>query len=34
MAVARKLVAYLMAVERGKCHLLVLDGETRTRTAA
>jgi transposase len=30
LAVARKLVAYLMSVDRGRCHFLVLDQETRT----
>ncbi len=30
LAVARKLVAYLMAVDRGQCHFLVIDQETRT----
>ena len=30
LAVARKLVAYLMAVDRGKCHFLVLDRESCT----
>jgi transposase len=30
LAVARKLVAYLMAVDRGQCHFLVLDKETCT----
>jgi transposase len=30
LAVARKLVAYLMSVDRGQCHFLVLDQETRT----
>jgi transposase len=30
LAVARKLVAYLMAVDRGQTHFLVLDQETRT----
>ena len=30
LAVARKLVAYLMAVDRGKTHFLVIDQETRT----
>jgi hypothetical protein len=30
LAVARKLVAYLMAVDRGQCHFLVLDNEART----
>jgi transposase len=29
LAVARKLVAYLMSVDRGQCHFLVLDRETR-----
>jgi DnaJ-domain-containing protein 1 len=28
LAVARKLVAYLMAVDRGRCHFLVVDRET------
>jgi transposase len=28
LAVARKLVAYLMAVDRGQTHFLVLDGDT------
>ena len=30
LAVARKLVAYLMSVDRGRCHFLVLDQETST----
>ena len=30
LAVARKLVAYLMAVDRGQCHFLVVDNEART----
>jgi hypothetical protein len=30
LAVARKLVAYLVAVDRGQTHFLVLDQETRT----
>jgi len=30
LAVARKLVAYLLAVDRGQTHFLVLDQETRT----
>jgi transposase len=30
LAVARKLVAYLMAVDRGQTHFLVIDQETRT----
>jgi len=30
LAVARKLVAYLMAVDRGQTHFLVIDRETRT----
>jgi hypothetical protein len=30
LAVARKLVAYLMAVDRGPCHFLVIDQNTRT----
>jgi hypothetical protein len=30
LAVARKLVAYLMAVDRGQTHFLVLDRETYT----
>jgi len=30
LAVARKLVAYLMAVDRGQCHFLVIDQEART----
>jgi len=30
LAVARKLVAYLMAVDRWQCHFLVIDQETRT----
>ncbi len=30
LAVARKLVAYLMAVDRGQSHFLVVDQETRT----
>jgi transposase len=30
LAVARKLVAYLMAVDRGRCHFLVIDQETCT----
>lgn len=30
LALARKLVAYLMAVDRGQTHFLVLDQETRT----
>ena len=30
LAVARKLVAYLMAVDRGQCRFLVIDQETRT----
>ena len=30
LAVARKLVAYLMAVDRGQTHFLVVDQETRT----
>ena len=30
LAVARKLVDYLMAVDRGQCHFLVIDQETRT----
>jgi transposase len=30
LAVARKLVAYLMSVDRGQTHFLVLDQETRT----
>ena len=30
LAVARKLVAYLMSVDRGQCHFLVLDRETST----
>src|ERR1700687_2802469 len=30
LAVARKLVACLMAVDRGQCHFLVIDQETRT----
>ena len=30
LAVARKLVAYLMAVDRGQTHSLVIDQETRT----
>jgi len=29
LAVARKLVAYLMAMDRSQCHFLVLDQETR-----
>ena len=32
LAVARKLVAYLMAVDRGQCHFVVLDKETCTAT--
>jgi hypothetical protein len=28
LAVARKLVAYLMAVDRGQCHFQVVDHET------
>jgi transposase len=30
LAVARKLVAYLVAIDRGQTHFLVLDQETRT----
>jgi transposase len=30
LAVARKLVAYLMSMDRGQCHFLVLDRETST----
>jgi transposase len=30
LAVARKLVAYLVAVDRGQTHFLVLDQGTRT----
>ena len=30
LAVARKLVAYLMAVDRGQRHFLVIDQQTRT----
>jgi len=30
LAVARKLVAYLMSVDRGRCHFLVLEQETST----
>jgi len=30
LAVARKLVAYLMAADRGQCHFLVIGRETRT----
>ena len=30
LAVARKLVAYLMAVDRGQTHFLVIDQEART----
>ena len=30
LAAARMLVAYLMSVDRGRCHFLVLDQETRT----
>jgi transposase len=32
LAVARKLVAYLMSVDRGQTHFWVLDQETRTAT--
>ena len=30
LAVARKLVAYLVAIDRGQTHFLILDQETRT----